>query len=107
MAGSLLLVGVVPGPADAYGGPTTIPGSTSACRAEMASSARYGAGVFNTIATTRNLTGCNEVNARVKFDSNSFGPWRNGGSGTATVSSTLRAIGGSHKRCNACTTYAT
>lgn len=104
---ALLLVMTTAGRADAYGGPTTIPGSTPACTATMQSYAVYGSGVFRTYAITKNTSSCNEVRARVKVDGIHFGSWMSGGSGTAIASTVDQAIGGSHQRCSMCTTYAT
>ena len=100
----LLLVMTTAGRADAYGGPTTIPGSTPACTATMQSYARYGTGVFETHAITENKTGCTEVRVRLKFDANHFGPWVNGGSRKAEAITADQAIGGSHQRCITCAT---
>ena len=47
------------------------------------------------------------VRVRVKYSATHFGSWVDGGSGTATASTTATAIGGSHQRCTTCATYAT
>lgn len=93
------------GAAEAWTNPAVVvPGSTQACTAYMWS---YPA-QSQSYAKTQNTTGCNEVAARIRFSDGSFGGWYYGGSGTAAAP-TMRndAIGGSHKRCNACATHDT
>lgn len=106
-AASLLVAGIAlftgGATADAYGTRHPIPGSTTACTANGTSYAQS-----ISYSKTINVTGCNQVQARMRYNNGTTGNWYNGGSGTATAtSSSNTVVGGGHRRCSGCATYNT
>ena len=108
LAAASLLVAVIAlfaggGSVEAYGTRHPIPGSTTACTANGTSYAQS-----ISYSKTINVTGCNQVQARMRYNNGPTGNWYNGGSGTATAtSSSNTVVGGGHRRCSGCATYNT